>query len=276
MSILVNTEWLANHLTDPKLVLIDVRWDASAPDGAEKSFEKAHLPGARFLNLDTDLSGPKNPSVGRHPLPTPEIFVEILRRVGIDRDSLIVAYDDKGSALAGRFWWMLQWIGGPSVIILDGGISKWVKEERSIESGPAKSIRQLPKALTPKLNTTYLATMKDVDQAIDHGSILIDARAPDRFNGDNETIDKRGGHIPGAINAFFQENLRDATAPVFKEPEDIRYRFEQLGIDKYSKVICYCGSGVTATGNVIAMMLAGFPQPKLYIGSWSEWLEHHS
>ena len=266
--LLVTTEKLARHLGDAQWVIFDSRHDLVDANKGRNAYEAGHIPGAYFISLDRDLSGPKTGKTGRHPLPAPEGFVATMNRFGINPGMQIVIYDDTQGSYAGRLFWMLRWIGQDKVALLDGGIPKWIKEGRAISKDvPAERVGSI--VARPGLGATV--DVHFVDRFKESGEItLIDARAPSRFAGEGETLDPVGGHIPGAVNRFWQKNLNaDGT---FKSPEMLRTEFrELLGGADASKVVHSCGSGVTACHNAFAMELAGLPTGRLYPGSWSEW-----
>lgn len=266
--LLVATEELAKHAGDAQWIVFDSRHDLVDPNKGHNAYEAGHIPGAYFIGLDKDLSGPKTGKTGRHPLPAPEAFVATMNRFGIAPDTQVVIYDDTNGSYAGRLYWMLRWIGHDKVALLDGGIPKWIKEGRAL-SRDVPAERKGSLVARPALGATV--DVHFVDRFKESGEItLIDARAPNRFAGEGETLDPVGGHIPGAVNRFWQKNLNaDGT---FKSAETLRAEFgELLGGADPSKVVHSCGSGVTACHNAFAMELAGLPAGRLYPGSWSEW-----
>lgn len=271
---LVTAEWLAEHLHDADLVIADVRWIHGQPGEAHRTFEESHIPGAIFLDVDNDLSDRRDPKRGRHPLPAPETFAETLTRVGIGSWSTVVTYDDRNGSLAARLWWMLKWIGGPPAAVLDGCLARWIAEGRRAASGEAV-YRASKNPIVPRPDPGMILDREAVKRAAADGMLLLDARAPERHRGEEENIDFRAGHIPGAVNAPHADNMTDGEAPVFRTPEELRELYTNLGAaDKL--VIASCGSGVTACHDILALELAGFPGAKLYPGSWSEWIQHES
>ncbi len=249
--------------------LFDCRFDLGDPDAGEGRFAAGHIPGAVYLHLDRDLAGPVSPGrTGRHPLPERNAFRRTLRDSGVGPDTQVVAYDDAGGMFAARLWWMARWAGHAAVAVLDGGYQAWEAGLR----GDADAPRTPPPPTTPAPSGPAPVSMADVRASLhDRSRVLVDARAPDRFDGANETIDPRGGHIPGAVNAPFTDNL--AADGRFAAPAALRRRFETLLADGVARpVVCYCGSGVTAAHNILAMVHAGLPEPGLYAGSWSEWI----
>ncbi|HXF57257.1 MAG TPA: sulfurtransferase, partial [Actinomycetota bacterium] len=247
---LVEAAWVARHLEHPDLVVADVRWD---PDGsAHRRYEEGHLPGAVFVDVDRDLSAPRSPGSGRHPLPAPEDFAAAMARLGIGDGTAVVAYDDAGGAYAARLWWMLR-VTGHEAAVLDGGLAAWAGP---LEAGPGRP--RPPATFAPRpWPEELLARAEDVERARgDPGSVILDARAPERYRGEVEPIDPVAGHIPGARNAPFPGNLDPATGR-FLPPEELRRRFEALGAGRGRDVIVYCGSGVTSCHLLLAMELAG-------------------
>jgi thiosulfate/3-mercaptopyruvate sulfurtransferase len=244
----------------------DVRW---YPTGsAREAFEAAHLPGAVFLDIDRDLAAPRSPGSGRHPLPTPEHFAATMERSGIGDGVPVVAYDDVGGAYAARLWWML-WILGEPVAVLDGGLASW---PGPIETGPAAALPPPRRSFTPRpWPADRIAGIADVERLRrEPGSLLLDARAPERYRGEVEPIDPKPGHIPGASNAPWADNLDPGTGR-FRSREDLRARYAAVGAERAAELVVYCGSGVTACHDVLALELAGLPGTRLYAGSWSEW-----
>jgi len=255
-------EWLGA----PNLRIVDCRASLQNPAAGRELYLKSHLPGASFADLLEDLSGPIAPGVtGRHPLPSIDEFTKKLRAWGIGAQSQVVAYDDAGGAFAARLWWMLRWLGHAEVAVLDGGFPAWVGEGRPVTSD---SPQVTPGDFEPRPRGELLVTAAELLQS--SARKLFDARAPERYRGDVEPIDPVAGHIPGAENLPFAENLRDGR---FKTPAELRARFaEALGDSQPEESVVYCGSGVTACHDVLACAYAGLPLPKLYAGSWSEWI----
>ena len=258
---------LAAHLHDPDWRVFDCRHQLSDVTYGEKAYAEGHLPGAFFLHLDRDLSSPMNGHNGRHPLPDISLLASKLGAAGVDRKTQVVVYDDAGGMIAGRLWWLLRWLGHDKVALLDGGIGQWVKEGRSLTAEPASS---LPVVFTVN-QRDWVVTADAVLANIARGELcLVDARAPDRFRGENETLDPVGGHIPGARNRFFRDNL--AADGRFKPAAELRKEWLETlaGVPSESSVM-YCGSGVSACHNLLALSLAGLDGARVYAGSWSEW-----
>lgn len=250
----------------PDAVFCDVRYSLDGLDGYQ-AYLQGHIPGARYVSMDRHLASAAGPVIGRHPLPAAEQFADSLSELGIGEGQVVVAYDAVGGRFAGRFVWMLR-ILGQSAGLLNGGLQAWVDQqpnqplETTVPSW-SKVVRQvIPWPQQQILNAD------DVVQAIASGHPVFDARAPERFRGEVEPLDPKAGHIPGARNAFLGENYSDG-GNYFKNRDELRTRFSNFGFN--SDTICYCGSGVTACNNVLAAEWAGFPPPRLYVGSWSGW-----
>ena len=265
---LVATEELAQHLDDPAWVVYDTRHDLMDPAKGRKAYDAGHIPGAYFLGVDDDLAGKKTGTNGRHPLPPLDEFAAKVNASGLTPDKLAVVYDDLSGNFAVRLWWMLRWLGHDRVALLDGGFPLWAKEGRPVTKDvpPARKGAFVPR---PHLGATVDAHF--VDRFRESPSIkLVDARAAERYAGLQEPIDPVAGHIPGAVNRFWQKNLKpDGT---FKAPEQLRAEFADfLGESDPAATVHMCGSGVTACHNMFALELAGLPSGRLYPGSWSEW-----
>ena len=267
LTALVGTDVLSQHLSDPDWVVFDCRHDLTAPERGRSDYAKSHVPGARFLHLDEDLSAPKTGKNGRHPLPDPDVLMEKLGRAGVDARKQVVAYDAQGGMVASRLWWLLRWLGHLPVAVLDGGWNRWVDEGRPQSS---EIPRPQPTRFTGRPRGIEVSAESVRSQLGDGTMLLLDARAPDRFRGMNETIDPVGGRIPGALNRYYRDNL-DASGR-FKAPEVLKAEFDALlGSASPGGVVSYCGSGVSACHNLLAMELAGLRGARLYPGSWSEW-----
>lgn len=262
---LVDALWLTEHLDDPTLVVADVRWYIDGRSG-EAAYDAGHIPGAVFVDLDRDLAGPPSAGPGRHPLPSPERFAESMRRCGIGDDATVVAYDDAGGSIAARLWWMLR-ASGHTVTVLDGGISAWTGA-LSIDVPSRRGSTQFTMSPWPISMVVDVIAVDTYRRRAD--TVVIDARSPERYRGEPNAIDARAGHIPGAMNAPWIGNINPATGR-FRSATELRARFEALGIDGTRHAVCYCGSGVTACHNVLALELAGRSDTRLYPGSWSDW-----
>lgn len=260
---LVSAGWLAAHLTDPDVRVIDFRWYLVGKQGRGE-YLRGHIPGAVFVDLD-EVTGDEGG--GRHPLPSREQFQAAMRRAGVSADTLVVAYDDAGGSTAARLWFLLHLFGHDKVAVLDGGLQAWTGGLDTGEASPPPGGDFEAKA--PRLE--WVLDYDDVRRERE-SHILLDARAPERYRGEQEPIDPKAGHIPGARSAFFGDNL-DADGR-FLSREKLRARFRNLGIGDASRVIAYCGSGVNATHNLLALELAGLRGARLYAGSWSDWSAH--
>jgi thiosulfate/3-mercaptopyruvate sulfurtransferase len=265
---LVTTQELSHHLGDPGWIVFDVRHDLADLEKGRRAYAAGHIPGACFLHLDEDLSGAKDGTNGRHPLPAAQDLARRMGERGVTPETQVVAYDDVGGSFAVRLWWMLRWLGHERVAVLDGGFPLWMKEGRPIEQEAP-----VPRAgrFTPHANAEASIDVRFIERTRGDASVkLVDARAPDRYAGRVEPIDPVGGHVPGAINRFWQKNLQADGR--FKPAHELRDEFRQLlGDTNPSQVVHMCGSGVTACHNLFAMTLAGLPGARLYPGSWSEW-----
>jgi thiosulfate/3-mercaptopyruvate sulfurtransferase len=270
---LVGIDELSRHLADADWVVCDCRHDLSDYDAGRRAYDEAHIPGARFLHLDEDLSGPKTGLNGRHPLPHPRTFALRMGALGIDDTKQVVAYDATGGAYAARLWWMLRWIGHGRAAVLDGGWQAWLAAGLPATPQPAM-VKPTTYALRVRPQLAVEAAFVAAHLS-DPQVTVIDARSPDRFRGENETLDPVGGHIPGAANRFFRANLEDSGS--FKAPPVLKEEFSQLlGARDVHGVVHQCGSGVTACHNLLAMEHAGLAGSKLYPGSWSEWVSDRS
>lgn len=252
---LVDAAWLRKHLTDGDLRLIDFRWYLRGKQGREE-YLKGHIPGAVFVDLE-EVTG-EGP--GRHPLPTREQFETAMRKAGVNSATRVVAYDDAGGSVASRLWFLLRYFGHREAAVLDGGLQTW---ESALETEASHVSPGDFRAGAPDHSKVL-----DVE-AVRHlrGVPLIDARAPTRYRGETEPVDPKAGHIPGALNAPFLGNLRADGR--FKSPDELRERFSELGDE--NGAVFYCGSGVNATHEVLAMEIAGLPNARIYEGSWSDW-----
>lgn len=261
---LVDADWLRERLREPGLVVADVRW---VPDGTGRAvFESGHIPGAVYLDIDEDLASPAGGAgLGRHPLPSPSHFARTMTRAGIGDDDAVVCYDAARGSHAARLWWMLAVTGGAAAL-LDGGLEAWTGP---LEKGAA---RRSPAPFTERpWPAEAIADAEAVVTAIREGSgPVLDARAPERYRGEVEPIDARAGHIPGARSAPWTANLDERGR--FLPPEELRQVYESLGVGKGGGAVSYCGSGVTACADAFAMERAGLGRPRVYVGSWSEWI----
>ncbi|WP_246792462.1 sulfurtransferase [Burkholderia perseverans] len=267
---LISADNLAERLAAaPDSVLVfDCRFDLTDPDAGAQAYAAGHLPGARYLNIDRDLSGPKTGSNGRHPLPARETLVATLAAQGLRANQQVVAYDAHGGMYAARLWWLLRWLGHDSVAVLDGGLPAWQAAggalTRDVPAERAGDFRAQPPLATVIDAAAVVANLAS------KARLVVDARAADRYRGENETLDRVGGHIPGAVNRFFKDNLN--LEGRFKSGHELRDEWVRvIGDQPANNVILQCGSGVTACHNALAMEIAGLHNPLLYAGSWSEW-----
>lgn len=266
---LIDVDTVARHLSDASFVIFDCRHDLAKPEWGSEAYGLSHLPDARFAHLDKNLSAPKTGKNGRHPLPKAEDFARWLGLMGVANDTQVVCYDSAGGSYSSRLWWMMRWVGHTRVATMDGGWDAWIDAGRPVTS------------VVPETRPADFSMRLQPHAAVDAGAVLtniqtksftvVDARANDRFRGQNEIIDPIAGHIPGALNRFFKDNL-DAQGR-FKSAGVLKAEFESLLAGRPpSQIIHQCGSGVTACHNALAMEIAGMPGSKVYPGSWSEWI----
>lgn len=256
-----------NHATP---VILDCRFNLADPDQGRRQYDEGHIPGAYYADLDQDLSGPVvSGRTGRHPLPDPVELQTTLRQWGIHSDSEVVVYDGASAMMAARAWWLCLWAGLSRVRVLDGGWQAWQSTDGPVESTP--NTGKHDGTIDVQCSRDWIIDALELSGTADQYT-LLDARALPRYTGDTEPMDHKAGHIPGAICADFAGNL-DASGQ-FKSPEALRQRFESLPDD--ASLVCYCGSGVTACHTILALMLANHPRPRLYAGSWSEWINDDS
>jgi thiosulfate/3-mercaptopyruvate sulfurtransferase len=248
--------------------VIDCRFDITNPEAGEKAYSAGHLPGAHYLNLDRDLSGPKTGTNGRHPMPDRARLVETLESRGLKQGQQVVAYDAQGGMYAARAWWLLRWLGHDAVALLDGGLQAWEAAGQSLtQDVPAQNTGDFKAGAPLAVTIDAQAILRNIDTR-EH--VVVDARSADRYRGENETLDRVGGHIPGALNRFFKDNL--TADGRFKPAHTLREEFQALLPDTPpDRVVLQCGSGVTACVNALAMEIAGLHGAALYAGSWSEW-----
>jgi thiosulfate/3-mercaptopyruvate sulfurtransferase len=268
-STLIDGQTLSARLEEPDFRIVDCRYNVPDPGWGAREYPKAHIAGAVFASVDDDLSGPKSGTNGRHPLPDPVKLTETLGRLGIDNQTQVVVYDQDAGMYASRLWWLLRWLGHDACALLDGGFAKWTAEGRAVRSGI--EIPQ-PRRFTGTPRRDQFVTAADVGRLMSGGGHrLVDARAPERFRGDVEPVDKVAGRIAGATNYPYQSLV--GGSGTLRPPSEIRERaHEVFGDVPPERVICYCGSGVTACLDLLAFEHAGLHGVKLYPGSWSEWL----
>jgi thiosulfate/3-mercaptopyruvate sulfurtransferase len=269
---LVTENDLMNQLDNPGWLVFDCRFNLADPQWGRQQFQQGHIPGARYIHLNDELSDKVIPGkTGRHPLPKAAEFIQRVANWEISKSHQVVIYDQREGMFAARLWWMLRWCGYRNVAVLDGGWSAWTKKNHPVSTSSVKS--------KDKADVSGVQANDDMcvnaDQVLENirtkEFILLDARSADRYRGENETIDPVAGHIPGAMSAPFLTNLNDEGR--FLSKEDLRQRYQSLlGASFADRVVVYCGSGVTATHNILAMRHAGMGEAKLYPGSWSEWI----
>ncbi|MEX0960403.1 MAG: sulfurtransferase [Burkholderiales bacterium] len=269
---LISVAELAANLNDPGFVVFDCRHELTNPQFGTTAYAESHLPGARFAHLDRDLSSAPTGTNGRHPLPDPATFADWLETMGVSNDAQVIGYDSAGGVYAARLWWMLRWLGHDRVAVLDGGWDEWLQAGHPVT-------KEVPRPTRARFVANLRPVSVNVQQVLAHlnspDMLIIDARSNDRFHGQNETIDPVGGHIPGARNRFFRDNL-DASGR-FKSPDRLRSDFSHAtGGTPAGNVVHQCGSGVSACHNLLAMEIAGMQGSRLYPGSWSEWVAERS
>ncbi|MCU6501000.1 sulfurtransferase [Rugamonas sp. A1-17] len=267
---LISATDLSQHLTDDNWVILDCRHDLMNPNAGRDGFAIGHIQNAQFANIDNDLSGAKvgadGKFHGRHPLPERAALIETLRGWGINDDTQVVAYDAHGGMFAARLWWLLRWVGHPAVAVLDGGLAAWQAQGLPMVTPVVARARG---AIAERASLVPTVSVEDVVANLaTQARTVVDARAADRYRGENETIDPVGGHIPGARNRFFKDNLNADGR--FKGAAQLRDEFAPLFANA-PQAIMQCGSGVTACHNLLALEVAGLPGAALYPGSWSEW-----
>jgi len=266
---LISANQLYEQITNPDWVIVDCHFDLDHPDAGRQAYNQAHIPGAVYAHLNQDLSGEVIPGkTGRHPLPEIGTFAQKLSEWGIDETVQVVVYDKGSGSIAARLWWMLRWLGHHSVALLDGGSNSWVEAGYPLE-GTIPTPR--PRVFKPAPQPKMVFGLDKILHAPQNQFLLVDSRSPERYLGESEPIDQIAGHIPGAINASFLQNLDPSQK--FLSKQLLAERFSALiGSADPEQVIFYCGSGVTAAHNILAMAHAGLGFGKLFPGSWSEWI----
>src|SRR5262245_37470862 len=265
---LISTDVLAAHLVNPSWLFADCRYNRSDETWGRAQYESAHIPGAVFVDIAHDLAGPRTGTNGRHPLPPLEDMAATFARLGIADDIQVIAYDQEAGAFASRLWWMLRYLGHDAVAIVDGGFAKWTREGRPVRGGVDT---RRPAPFIPRLRKEMRVT---VDETLAHlgdpSVLLIDARSPDRYAGKPDPLDTIYGHIPGARNRYYRDNVDDAGT--MRSGRELRTDFDKvLAGSPASQAVMYCGSGITACHNLLAMEHAGVRGARLFAGSWSEW-----
>lgn len=267
---LISTAEVAAHVEDPMWRIVDCRHTLADHGLGERRYREGHIPGAVYASMERDLAGPVALGVtGRHPLPEPADFAATLGSWGVGEGVQVVAYDDAGGAMAARLWWMVRWLGHDAVAVLDGDFRAWVAEGRPVMAGIE---HRAPRVFTPQVRWDRVATTAEIEAKLGTPELaLFDARSAERYRGENETIDPKGGHIPGAISAPYQANLRPDGH--FLPEAELRARYAALlGERRAEECVFSCGSGVTAAHDLLALAHVGYAMPRLYVGSWSEWV----
>jgi thiosulfate/3-mercaptopyruvate sulfurtransferase len=280
---LIDAASLRALMATPGIAVLDCRFDLAAPDAGREAYLRSHIPGARYVDLNRDLSAPVSAASGRHPLPDPVALDAFFRGLGVIQDTQAVVYDESNGSFAARAWWLLRWLGHPKVAVLDGGMSAWLREGGATESGadgsPGAGSSPGPgssggagRRSTVQVDRRAALAADELIAALENPrTLLVDARAAERYTGAMEPIDPVAGHIPGAVNHPFSSNLRSDGR--FLPPEELERRWRaRLGEASPADVIVMCGSGVTACHNLLALERAGLPGARLYAGSWSEWI----
>lgn len=267
---LISAETLHHYLDDPDWRIVDCRFQLDDPEAGRRAYQENHIPGALYVHLDEDLSGPIIPGqTGRHPLPAVDEATALFSRLGIDKDVQVVVYDDKGGAIAARLWWMLRWLGHEAVAVLDGGLSVWDAKGFPLDSElPAIP----PRTFIPQEQAGWILHADQVEAIREQDEwVLIDSRTPERYRGEHEPIDPVAGHIPGARNAPHPATTQEEGT--YRSPGELREHFSEV-TDRQpaERTVFYCGSGVTACRNILAYKIAGLGDARLYPGSWSEWI----
>jgi len=265
----IDCETVHDHLGRPDWVVVDCRFDLADTGRGERDYAASHLPSAHYAHLDRVLSAPVSATTGRHPLPDPEQLARWLRSTGVAAGTQVVVYDDSAGSMAVRLWWLLRWLGHAAAAVLDGGWQAWLHAGYPVtERGP----ETLGGAFQPRVQHGLVLTAEQIMATLGTRRwLLLDARTPERYRGEQEPIDRIAGHIPGAVNHPLQENL-DATGR-FLPADELRRRYRAvIGARDPRSVACFCGSGVSACHNLLAMEIAGLAGARLYPGSWSEWI----
>ena len=268
MKNIVSMKWLLARLYEQDIAVVDCRFSLAKPEEGKAAYTEEHIPRAVYLDLEKDLSSAPSTHGGRHPLPDPRQIADVIGRSGISREQRVVIYDDQGGMNASRLWWMLKYIGHDQVYVMNEGFTAW---KNACYPVTAETPVVIPVNYVPEPQPDMLVRMKDVREASTRGSaVLIDSREARRYAGLEEPIDPVAGHIPGAVNYFWKELLNDEGR--WKEPAELAKRFEALPKD--ADIIVYCGSGVSACPNVLALDEAGYSRVRLYGGSWSDWVSY--
>lgn len=268
MGTMIQAEEIAGRLEDRVVRVFDCRFDLARPDAGREAYAAGHIPGAAYADLNLDLSAPPTPRSGRHPLPAPAAFEERLRAFGVNRDSVVVAYDAGNGMYASRLWWMLRWLGHDAVFVLDGGLRRWIALGLPVDTSvPERDPGDFSASPRPDMQVDAAGVLA---RLADPSTLLLDARAPERYRGEVEPIDAVAGHVPGAVNHPFTTSIGEDGRLL--PADELRVAFtRRLGDVPADRAIAMCGSGVTACHLLLAMEHAGLPGARLYPGSWSEW-----
>lgn len=269
---LVSKKWLLARMYEPNMVIVDCRFQLGAPEAGKTAYAESHIPGAIYLDLESDLSAPVSEHGGRHPLPDPDTLAKRLSQAGINNDSVVVAYDDQGGLNASRLWLLLRWLGHEQVYVMDEGFSAWQQDGYPVTADQRVVI---PSSFQPVVRDELIADVEDVRSAIGNPDVLlVDSREAPRYLGQTEPIDAKAGHVPSAINAFWKNNL-DAEGK-WTSVDQRRAGLSEVidALDAGREVIVYCGSGVSACPNIVALHSLGYSNVRLYAGSWSDWISY--
>ncbi|MFS0749094.1 sulfurtransferase [Oceanobacillus sp. 1P07AA] len=269
MKNLISVQRLKRRFSQNQIVIVDVRFNLQDPDAGRKAYLEEHIPGAIYMDLNKDLSGKAGKHGGNHPLPDWGLFINKLGQIGITSETTVIVYDQGNDMFAPRLWWLLDYVGHEKVYILEGGLDQWKKEGGEVTTEVPSLV---PVTYQPQMKQNRTADMKEVRDKISNGSaVLIDSRSYQRYLGDEEPLYRRAGHIPGAVNYFWEDVLtKDGTS--WKDKEQLESLFANLSKD--DEIIVSCGSGVSACPNILALEAAGFHNVKLYPGSFSDWISY--
>ncbi len=268
---LVSVQELQQHLADADWCVVDCRHDLTDHSLGQVQYQAGHIPSAQFARIEDDLSGPKTGRNGRHPLPDRDALVQRFRDWGIGNDTQIVAYDANGGSFAARLWWLARWLGHAKVALLDGGWPAWLAETGLASTDAPARARGNFEARDPLVRLLDTGAVQSLRN--DPNLLLVDVRAPERYRGEQEPLDPVAGHIPGAVNRFWQANLTSPAESRFKSPRELRAELDALRDGRApTQIAAYCGSGVTACHLILALEIAGLPGAAIYPGSWSEWV----
>lgn len=267
---LISTDQLSNQINDPKLVVIDCSFNLADTDWGYQNYLKGHLPGAYYADLDKNLSSKITEKSGRHPLPDEKKFIQFCSKLGINSEKKVVLYDTESGAYAGRLWWLLRSFGHDDTMLLDGGLDGWIKKGLPLDQNPPS---YYPEVFEGVFSKKYFVSSDEIETMINSDKFtIIDARSPIRYSGKEEPIDPIAGHIPGAINVFHKENLLENGC--FKPYEELKnLYYPHIKNMKQENIILYCGSGVTSCLDLLALASIGITNARLYLGSWSEWIQ---